>query len=129
MNDNSDAYTSILTILLLIVCCFVFFLPKFVFGNIIKTTSNGSQYGEIVSIDQTKAYVLFGDRVDVYIKSDAENSESIKYCLRPDQKDLIEQAKEYSRNNSRVEVAYESYYISAWNACTWQIIDITELED
>lgn len=94
------------------------------FGNIIQTSSDGSQIGFVVSVDKTSQLGI-GSTTAIYVKSDKSSSESISFCSAKDE--LIELAKDAARNEYKVELIYESYLITKWDQCKWQVTDIVLL--
>jgi hypothetical protein len=121
-SSNEEYLTGCGAIMILLFVCISIFLTMT--GNYIQTTSQGSQFGEVVSIDKTKAWVVFGDKYNVYVKSDSQNSETIEFCMDSSNIDLFQNAKEYSRSGEKVEIIYESYLLTRYDLCQWQITDI-----
>lgn len=77
-------------------------------------TGEGTHVGYVTAVGK---HGLLWRTWDVHFKTDAESTQENEYCVRPAQAGLIEDLRQASDANARVEIHYKSYLRHDWGEC------------
>ena len=128
-----DEYWSMITGLTLLILAIVMTINGCINGFINYPPTEGTHVGEITAIDLEGVWFR---RWEVYLKSDGFSSDSdgklsneTKYLLYENERELVEQLKEYQGKKVKLYYGFEGGRIK-WNSCgTYHITKVELVEE
>ncbi|MEK6862053.1 MAG: hypothetical protein AABY07_08875 [Nanoarchaeota archaeon] len=87
----------------------------FLTSGCLTTIENAEQYGYITNVEASNGIIFKEARV--YFKSDLESSQEESICIDDEGNGLIEQARNYAKNDKRVILKYHEEFMTSPNRC------------